>query len=219
MRLPASLAARGSAFFLAVALGTGATAPAGAIDVLDGLAPDDFRSPELARAEARATAPQRIAYDAAPADANPLGSTAGATTLTDLGVGSGATELAVTGAHEAELFGATTPEERRLLGTLAVVAAIDGLTGNGGIIDVEDLLGELDDVVDLPGDLLDDILDLDLSDGDLGVSLGGIELDLGGIGGLQPSEGTIVVLPLEDVGNILDDLPVDLPIRLPILLQ
>jgi hypothetical protein len=207
-------ARRGFATGLAAAALAGAT-PVLAIDLLEGLAPADFHSPSLAQAEARALAPQRIAEarDAAPG-ANPLARTDGATTLTDLGVGSGATELRVTGESENRLLAQTTAEERRLLGTLAVLGSLDALGDDGGILDLDDLLEDLDDAVaDLPGGLLDDLDDL----------LGGAPVTIGGDDGvvidLLDGDGITVDVPAEELQDILDDLPVVLPIRLPILLQ
>jgi hypothetical protein len=208
-----NLVSHGLALGLAAALaGAG---PARAVDVLDGLAPSDFHSATLAQAEARALASQPRAGSAQAPDpgANPLGTSQGATTLADLGVGSGATELRVTGESESHIFAQTSAEDRRILGTLAVLGVLEGATGDGGILDVDDLLDDLDDVLDdLPGGLggiLGEgaVVDIDVGSG------GNVTIDL------LDGDGNPVDVPEVDLQEILDELPIDLPIRLPILLQ
>jgi hypothetical protein len=209
-----NLVSHGLALGLAAAALAGAR-PAVAVDVLDGLAPADFHSATLAQAEARALAPQPRAGFARSPDpgANPLGTSQGATTLADLGVGSGATELRVSGDSERQILAQTSAEDRRLLGTLAVLGVLDGATGDGGILDVDDLLDDLDDVLDdLPGGLggiLGDggVVDIDLDSG------GNVTIDL------LDGDGNAIDVPEADLQDILDELPIDLPIRLPILLQ
>jgi hypothetical protein len=195
-------------------LGTAATwlaaAPAAALDVLGGLVPADFTNDRLLAAEARAFAPQRATV-AVPVDsyeeANPLGRTQGATTLSELGVGSGATELAVSGAGGDPLLANATAEERRVLGTLAALGGVlSGASDGGGVV------GGLDGVLDD----LDAVLGGDGSTEDL------IE-DLLGDDGLVPSlldpDGGLLDLPVDELQEVLDQLPVELPIRLPNLLQ
>ena len=195
-----------------IALGTAATwlaaAPAAAIDVLGGLMPADFANDRLLAAEARAFAPHRATVTApveSYEEANPLGRSQGATTLAELGVGSGATELEVTGAGGDPLLASATPDERRVLSTLAALGGVLGGSGggssSGGVgVDLGDVLDDLDDVLGGDGateDLLDDLLGGDVLDPD----------------------GGLLDLPVEDLQGVLDDLPIDLPIRLPNLLQ
>lgn len=190
-----------------------AAAPAAAIDVLGGLVPADFANDRLVAAEARALAPQRATTVAVPVEsyeeANPLGRSQGATTLTELGVGSGATELAVTNAGGDPLLANATAEERRVLGTLAALGSSLGSgSGGGGAVvgvDLGDVLDDLDNVLGGDGrteDLIEDLL------GDDGL-----------VPGLLDGDGGLLDLPVEDLQAVLDDLPVNLPIRLPNLLQ
>lgn len=201
-----------------VLLGTAATwlaaAPAAAVDVLGGLVPADFTNERLMAAEARAFAPQRATTAVVPAasyeEANPLGRTQGATTLTELGVGSGATELAVTRAGSDALAGKNATEEQvRVLGTLAALGSLLGSgSGGGGAVvgvDLGDVIDDLDNVLGGDGrteDLIDDLLGDDAL-----------------VPGLLDPDRDLLELPVEDLQDVLDDLPVDLPIRLPNLLQ
>ena len=196
-----------------LSIGTAATwlaaAPAAALDVLGGLVPADFANEGLLAAEARALAPSRTAVGVpveAYEEANPLGRSQGATTLSELGVGSGATELAVSEAGGDPLLANATAEERRVLGTLAALGGVLGGGSNGGVAtDVDDLLDDLDAVLGGDGsteDLIDDLL------GDDGV-----------VPGLLDPDGGLLDLPVDELQDVLDELPVRLPIRLPNLLQ
>ena len=187
-----------------------AAAPAAAIDVLTGLVPADFANDRLLAAEARAFAPQRattLVPVTANEEANPLGRTQAATTLAEMGVGSGATELVVSGVAGEPLLASATPEERRALGTLAALGGVlDGATRGGSDgADLGAVLDDLDDVLGGEGaieELLDDLLGED-----------------GVVPDLLDGDGGLLDVPTEDLQDILDDLPVDLPIRLPGLLR
>jgi hypothetical protein len=185
-----------------------AAAPAAALDVLGGLVPADFTDDRLRAAEARALAPNRatvVVPVEAYAEANPLGRTLGATTLSELGVGSGATELAVSAAGGDPLLANATAEERRVLGTLAALGGVLGGSNGDLAGDVDDLLGDLDDVLGGDGsteDLIDDLL------GDDGL-----------VPGLLDPDGGLLDLPVDELQEVLDELPVTLPVRLPNLLQ
>jgi hypothetical protein len=147
---------------LAALLGSG---PARALDVLEGLAPADFRASGLAEAELR------LADGAAPLDpadwipaASPEAGSRGGTTLTELGIPSVAAEVVESDDALGTALGHASPADLRLLATpglresLADALGDDDLGSLGDLLDDAaqgDLGGVLDEVLD--GGVLEDV--------------------------------------------------------------
>ena len=103
-----------------VAILCGVAVPAAALDVLEGLAPLDFRVPGLAGSEARALA-EPAPLD--PADwiaaANPVARSSGGPTLTDVGVATVAAEVGIEDKTLRDALIAPAPVDLRVLATRA----------------------------------------------------------------------------------------------------